>query len=334
MARKLGVLGKGIVRVLSDAANAPFRWNRLGAFVRTGKLDEVTDARRFRKLGRIADNLGTVGKHAGPANAIFLLKHVETAEDAAVLARVSRIAGKQTRNTVEVLGLGKAARAIVRLSDLAWTMIGLLAALAAQVLALLSPLCVRLVRRVYSSKAALHRQNIRTKAVMNDDLVNEVRQTLVALYRQMAPRELGTEAVKKALCEACKAINSNFYVYASGLERPPADGGEWLFDVTCLNYDSDGYLVRVPLVAESEWGTENQIYEDFEKLLLARADVRIMVFDGTRTPGYRAIFATFARYIARCERSEEGDTWLFAAWTPERFVFHRINAFQDQRDLE
>ena len=143
----MGVLGRGIARALADAANAPFRWKKLGEFARTGRLDEVTDTVRFRKLGRIADNLGTVGKHAGPSEAIFLLKHVETAKDAVELARVSRIAGKKTRRTVEVLGLGRAARALVRLSDLAWTALGLLAALAAQALALLSPLCLRPLRR-------------------------------------------------------------------------------------------------------------------------------------------------------------------------------------------
>ena len=147
VARKMGVLGKGIVRALADAANAPFRWNRLGEFASTGRLDAVTDARRFRRLARIADDFGTVGKHAGPVETIFLLKHVETAKDAAVLARVSRIAGGKTRKTIEVLGLVRAARALVRLSDLAWTALGLLAALAARMLALLSPLCLRPLRR-------------------------------------------------------------------------------------------------------------------------------------------------------------------------------------------
>ncbi len=141
VARRMGVLGKGIVRALTDAAKAPF-----DEFARTGRLDAVTDARRFRRLGRIADDLGTVAKHAGPAETIFLLKHVETAKDAAALARVSRIAGKKTRRTIEVLGLGRAARALVRLSDLARTALGLLAALALQALALLAPLCLRPLR--------------------------------------------------------------------------------------------------------------------------------------------------------------------------------------------
>ena len=147
VARKMGVLGKGIVRVLADAANG-FRWDKLDVFIRTGKLNEVIDARRFQVLGLVADDLGTVGRHAGKVNALFLLRHVETAEDAAALARVSRIAGEKTRATVEILGLRKAAKALLRLADLVWWTIGLLALLAAQVVALLSPLCTRLLRRV------------------------------------------------------------------------------------------------------------------------------------------------------------------------------------------
>ena len=92
------------------------------------------------RLARIADDFGTVGTHAVPVETIFLLKHVETAKDAA------RLAGGKTRKTIEVLGLVGAARALVRLSDPAWTALGLLAALAARMLALLSPLCLRPLR--------------------------------------------------------------------------------------------------------------------------------------------------------------------------------------------
>ena len=169
---------------------------------------------------------------------------------------------------------------------------------------------------------------------MKDELVKEVRERLDDLYRELNPNDIGTEAVKTALLKACKAIDKKFYVYASALAVPPAAGGEWLFDVTCLNYDDEDFLRRMPLVAESEWGNENDIYDDFQKLLLARADVRVMIFDGTRSPGYSAIFTSLAKYIARCERSEEGDTYLFAAWTPKKFTFHLIDAFRTQSDLE
>ena len=136
VARRMGVLGKGVARAVAEAADAPFRWRRVGAFVTTGRLDEVTDARRFRRLGRIADDLGTVAAHAGPAQTVALLRHVETAGDAATLARVARVAGGKTRKAVEVLGLARAARALIRFSDLVLWTLGLMAALAAQILAL------------------------------------------------------------------------------------------------------------------------------------------------------------------------------------------------------
>ena len=36
--------------------------------------------------------------------------------------------------------------------------------------------------------------------------------------------------------------------------------------------------VEAPLVAECEWGNKGGIEDDFEKLLLARAGVRMMIF--------------------------------------------------------
>lgn len=67
---------------------------------------------------------------------------------------------------------------------------------------------------------------------------------------------------------------------------------------------------------------------------MARAAVRVMVFDGRQNPGYQAIFETFTTYIARCEQSETGDIWVFAAWTPDRFMLHRIDTFRSQRNIE
>lgn len=39
------------------------------------------------------------------------------------------------------------------------------------------------------------------------------------------------------------------------------------------------------MVAECEWGNWKKIKEDFEKLLVARASVRVMVYDPTGHPG-------------------------------------------------
>lgn len=87
---------------------------------------------------------------------------------------------------------------------------------------------------------------------------------------------------------------------------------EWLHDFTCVKYSPDDWLKRIVLVAECEWGNRNAINYDFEKLLVARADVRAMIFDGNIRPPSDAV-AVFRRYIRRCEHTCDGDTWLFAA---------------------
>ena len=95
-------------------------------------------------------------------------------------------------------------------------------------------------------------------------------------------------------------------------------GSEWLYDFTCLEYNDDDWLKGIPLVAECEWGSVDDINGDFEKLLLARADVRIMIFNGNHyRGGERSISSdglrAFRKYIKECEHTGPGDTYLFAA---------------------
>ena len=62
------------------------------------------------------------------------------------------------------------------------------------------------------------------------------------------------------------------------------DHGEWLYDVTWLEYEGE-LLTDAPLVAECEWSGGEEIDHDFQKLLLARAGVRLTIFDGGHMPG-------------------------------------------------
>ena len=170
-----------------------------------------------------------------------------------------------------------------------------------------------------------------------DQIVCEVRNALHELHNKQVVD--WTKEVKTALCEACKRCNQQLKLYANGVDKVVdnckiADGGEWLYDVTCLSYDAGGYIRRIPLVAESEWGSKDDVYYDFEKLLLARADVRVMVFDG-RVYGAANMdrFEEFAKYIGKCDSTETGDTYLLAAWMPDKFECCRIDAFQAHRML-
>ena len=137
-----------------------------------------------------------------------------------------------------------------------------------------------------------------------------------------------TEQVVTALCRW--GLGRRHWVGAAGMgnhaemiEYAEVHGGtvgnEWLYDFTCLKYDSDGWLSDVIVVAECEWSNVNAINGDFEKLLLARADVRLMIFNGNyfRDKGQEIIPAnglnTFRKYIKKCSITSTGDTYLFAA---------------------
>lgn len=145
-------------------------------------------------------------------------------------------------------------------------------------------------------------------------------------------RDPWTRAVKEALCRW--SLDHGFYACAHGVadrfrgepkrKRPRY---EWLFDVTCLAYKGD-YLTGVPLVAECEWGDEAEIYDDFQKLLLARAEIRVMVFDATRITPAEKFVGKLKRAVERFGMGQPGDVYLLAAYTEERdtygFEYHLV----------
>lgn len=61
----------------------------------------------------------------------------------------------------------------------------------------------------------------------------------------------------------------------------PNDGNkEWLYDLVWFRNDSNNQLREVALVLESEWSKDEwHIQEDFEKLLVAKAQIKVMVFE-------------------------------------------------------
>ena len=134
---------------------------------------------------------------------------------------------------------------------------------------------------------------------------------------------MGGSEVLAAICKACREFDSKLYLCATGTAGGAADDREWLYDVTCLDYDAEYFLRQTVLVAECEWGPEEEIYGDFEKLLVAQAAVRVMVFDGTYPAGYEKVFKAFAEYISRCRHTHDAGSWLFAAWTRDGFLYRR-----------
>lgn len=94
---------------------------------------------------------------------------------------------------------------------------------------------------------------------------------------------------------------------------------EWLYDLCWLDCEG-GFLIGMPLAVESEWGPPGDIFDDFQKLVQSRADVRLMVYDG----GYRSqdeMIRGFSRQIEKFTHSNPNDRYLLAAFSREKVDF-------------
>ena len=132
-----------------------------------------------------------------------------------------------------------------------------------------------------------------------------------------------TRKIKTALCKV--GIRNGYYVCASSVDVEK-DCGEWLYDVCWLDYD--GKLRRMRMAAESEWGKNiGDIDDDFSKLLIARASLRVMVCDGRHLPDGEQGIDTAKRLRqwvgAYCDR-RVGDTYLLVVYERLRFWRYRL----------
>ena len=128
----------------------------------------------------------------------------------------------------------------------------------------------------------------------------------------------GSKAVKTKLCEIGREFEFKVGAKRNEVEKAYRDFGEWLYDVTWLEYEPkpfpDGLLIDVHLVAECEWGNFERIIEDFEKLLQARAGFRLMIFTGSNQANSEEIAERLADRVREFKGSRAEDAWLLAAW--------------------
>ena len=121
-----------------------------------------------------------------------------------------------------------------------------------------------------------------------------------------------TRAINTTLCKIGRQRGCT--VGARHVSRDDRDWGEWLYDVTWLKSNADDLLIEAPLVVECEWGNLANIDEDFQKLLLARSTVRLMIFDGGYSPGSEKIAVHLADQVRAFRLTRFKDAWLLAAW--------------------
>ena len=139
--------------------------------------------------------------------------------------------------------------------------------------------------------------------------MNTLVREIITEFRKIEQAKDTPEWTKKVLTTLCELGRRLGYTACSA-----GDPKEWLYDVSWSNCDSiSGRLISVPMVAECEWGDWEEIAYDFEKLLLARATVRVMVYDAWRDEdGAAGINNKLCEHI-RTFKGARGDTYLLIA---------------------
>jgi|GEM_PF-5063038 len=127
--------------------------------------------------------------------------------------------------------------------------------------------------------------------------------------------------IKLAISQNCRACCSLSEVVKATLtpeEQDAVNWGEWLYDLVWYTSVIDKYENRdierttsIPLVMECEWdATLDAIALDFDKLLVANADLRVMVCGGYKNFPSDAIIEQCKRAVQTYEQGHIGDTFL------------------------
>lgn len=120
------------------------------------------------------------------------------------------------------------------------------------------------------------------------DIMHAIRKGLDDAFAHSSDFPGWTTWTKDVLSKVCEVGQNQFGCYVCA-NTPKAECSEWLYDMTWLEYTShtvgkaqtSGGLIGAHLVVECEWSSRHksigEIEDDFSKLLLARAGVRLMV---------------------------------------------------------
>jgi hypothetical protein len=147
LARKLDALTPKFSQSVLGLVDTAVDWPKVPEYlIGQVPLNQISDAEKLAELGGLARNLDLVRANTSTAEALVLMRYVDTRADAANLALLSTVQGTRTRHTLAALGKSRSFRLLHRLSDLAFIAIALLSALAMQILSL----CGMLVRWIVS----------------------------------------------------------------------------------------------------------------------------------------------------------------------------------------
>jgi len=137
-----------------------------------------------------------------------------------------------------------------------------------------------------------------------------------------------TKAIYKSL-SLSKLNEQNSKIACSRLSEEEKDCGEWLYDYVEYEENNDSNsLKNIILVAESEWQhyrQENYFSDlkfDFEKLLVAKSDYRLFVFENNTMDEVKENIEKLKEIIKNFDKKQIGERFLFAGWIKsKKFYF-------------
>jgi len=153
---------------------------------------------------------------------------------------------------------------------------------------------------------------------MRDIIINKVRCALDAVHSELnetkAGRKTWTGLILQRLCEVSKDPALGGLLCCPDKEDlNPA----WLYDMTWYRMDGE-CLSETPLVLESEWDVRmKSVRYDLEKLLVARADVKVMIVDAC----CGEIERVMADEIKAYSHHSAEERYLIAKWTITGFEY-------------
>ncbi len=112
-------------------------------------------------------------------------------------------------------------------------------------------------------------------------------------------RRIRTPAVQKVLR---KLASKDYFVY------PGDDGPGWLLDLIWLHKKTGA----IHLAAESEWGNQDEVLYDFQKLLCVKSPLKIMVYWARRS-----FVSEFEKYMQDFDEHLEGENYVLVEFAPE-----------------
>lgn len=137
-----------------------------------------------------------------------------------------------------------------------------------------------------------------------EKIAQEVQREVRQLERDGKPD--WTRKVKEVLKGIGK--EKGYKVYPDPEDKDREWHGEWLLDLIWL----DEKTGAIRLAAESEWGNEDEVLDDFQKLLCIKAPLKVMIYYVYNKP----FVNKFENYMTRFDQHAKGEHYLLIEFAP------------------